>query len=54
MDAVSLIEKVKEDIKNIPSLNPSTCANNMNEHLWAASFYLYAIKQVCENLWYKW
>lgn len=53
LDTVSFIEKMKKDIKNIPQLSPTTCANDMNEHLWAASFYLFAIKNACEKLWYK-
>ena len=53
MDTTSIIEMVKKDIKNIPSLNPSTCRNNMWEHLWVASFYLSAICWASEKLWYK-
>ncbi len=53
MDTDSIIEMVKKDIKKIPRLNPSSCVNNMNEHLWAASFYLSAIRWACEKLWYK-
>lgn len=53
MDTISIIEMVKKDIKNIPSLNPSTCANDMREHLWAANFYYYAITDACKKLWYK-
>lgn len=53
MDTVSIIEMVKKDIKNIQSLNPSTCYNNMGEHLWAAEFYYFVITAACRKLWYK-
>ena len=53
MDSMSLIELIKEDIKNIPLLNNTTCCNNTWEHLWAARFYLNSIKSVCEKFWYK-
>ena len=54
MDTTSIIEMVKKDIKNIPSLNPSTCLNDMRQHLWAAEFYSDAIINACRKLWYKW
>lgn len=53
MDTVSLIELIKNDIKNIPSLNQSTQMGDMNERLWAGNFYLSAIRDVCKKLWYK-
>lgn len=53
MDNQSLIELIKNDIKNIPSLRNSTCWNDMWERLWAASFYLEAIKSVCKKFWYR-
>lgn len=54
MDTASIIEMVKKDIKNIPSLYPSTCSNDIREHLWAAEFYYFAITNACKKLWYKW
>ena len=54
MDTASIIEMVKKDIKKIPSLNPSTCSNDMRQHLWAAEFYCDAITNACKKLWYKW
>lgn len=53
MDTTSIVKIIKNDIKNIPSLSPTTQLGNMKEHLWAAKFYLTLIQSVCEKLWFK-
>ena len=53
MDTASIIDKMKEDIKNIPSLKISTCYNDMYERAWSGHAYIFIIKDALECLWYN-